>query len=170
MPTAAADRSWPTLLRELSDGERLIVASFRRWIAGWVNDDPTQWRIVSREFTEIFGTTAAKAALASLGRLINVLRLNACRTIEYHQPCCPCLGVDEACLVVLVASCQSGAPRLARAASSWFVVEDAVGDLLSGAILLADAMRRRGLILPDRPRAAMPFEPDAPLPLRAVLH
>jgi hypothetical protein len=148
--SAAGDATRPTTISELTEGERLLVSGFRRWILGWVENDAAHWKLVAHEFEAVFGPLGGKAALASFGRLVNILRLNACRSIEYHQPCCPCLGADEACLIVLVAAAQHGNGLLARAASEWLVSEAAAGDLLGCAALLAQALGEHLPALPDR--------------------
>jgi hypothetical protein len=150
---------WPATIEALSEGEHLLVAAFRRWIVGWMENDPAHWRVVSHDFAGAFGTASAPTALAALGRFVNVLRLNARRTIRYHQPCCPCLGADEACLVVIVAACQNGAALLARAACGWLVVDDAVGDLMGDAARLGQTLRQHGIVLPDRSRTPVPAVP-----------
>jgi hypothetical protein len=156
--TELATTTWPTLVRELTMGEYLLVGSLRRWVIGWERNEPGQWRIVEREFADAFGRQD-NAPLAMFGRMINVLRLNACRPFHYHQPCCPCLGAAEACFTVVVGACQTGDALLARAACGWLVHEGAIGDLLGPASLLADAMRRRGLLLPERAATASSRRP-----------
>jgi hypothetical protein len=147
---STADPYRATMLSELTRPERLIVSAFRRWILGWIENDASHWKLVSHDFTEAFGPRSATAALASFGRFVNILRLNARRPIEYHQPCCPCLGVDEACLIVVMAASQQGDGVLARAAAGWLVTDEAAGDLLSCAALLGRTMRDHLPALPNR--------------------
>ena len=40
--------------------------------------------------------------------LVDAIRRHARRGIQYHQPCCACLGADEACVLILVAAGQAG--------------------------------------------------------------
>jgi hypothetical protein len=147
---STADPHRATMLSELTRPERLIVSAFRRWILGWVENDASHWKLVSHDFVEAFGPRGATGALASFGHFVNILRLNASRPIEYHHPCCPCLGVDEACLIVVVAACQHGDGVLARAAAGWLVTEEAAGDLLCSGNLLGRAMRDHLPALPNR--------------------
>ncbi len=142
--------AWPAMLDELLPPEQLIVRSFRRWLAGWARQEPREWSLVWNEFSREFGAKDGRAALSSLVRVINGLHLNACRTLEYHQPCCPCVGADEACLVKIVAACQHEDWRLAYAAGASLVGTTASPELVACATSLAQSMRRHGMTLPRR--------------------
>jgi hypothetical protein len=137
-------------MRELAPAEYLLVASLRRWVWGLRQNDGAQWHVVSVEFAGTFGAAASHEALAAFGRAVHVLHLDPRQPVRCHLPCCPCLAPYEACFMLLIAACQNGDARLARAVGGWLVGEDSVGDLIQPAATLSRAMRRRGLLLPQR--------------------
>jgi hypothetical protein len=140
----------PRMFNRLTGPEQLIVWSFRRWLTGWARQDANEWSLVQNVFSREFGVADGKAALAQLARLVNTLYLNACRTLQYHQPCCPCLGADEAILLEVVAACQHCDGRAAYAAAASLVGEAGCGDLMDSATALAQSMRTHGMSLPRR--------------------
>jgi hypothetical protein len=144
--------AWPTTLAELAPAERLVLWSLRRWIAGWVEENPSQWSLVSSEFAHIFGARDGRATLSSFAKFFKALWLAAGRTIRHHHPCCPLFGEDEACLLVLLAACRRGDWRLARAAGRWLTDTSEVGDLIGCAADLAAALAAHGMDFPHRTR------------------
>jgi hypothetical protein len=141
---------WPSVTRELSPPEYLLVASLRRWVAGLRQNNGAHWRVVSVEFAGAFGAAGGTEALAAFGRAAGLLQNHPREGLGCHLPCFPRLSIHEGCFMLLVAACQYGDARLARAASGWLVTEEAVGDLMTAAATLARAMRQRGLLLPRR--------------------
>jgi hypothetical protein len=141
---------WPTSTPELDPSERLIVWAFRRWVLGLYQNAGEHWSFVWNEFARQFGAKDGKEALSGFAGLIKGLQCYARRTIHHHQPCCPCLCVDELCLVRLVAACQNREPQLARALAEWMVQPDGAGELLEAGTRLAQVMRRHALHFPQR--------------------
>src|SRR5690242_4599917 len=84
---------------EHEDAETLIVWAFRRWVLGLRNRAPEQWDTVWRGMARRCGEAAGRETTAALAETIEALRRTARRTITHHQPCCPCLGEDEAMLL-----------------------------------------------------------------------
>jgi len=162
---------WPERLDDLTRAERLLVGGLRRWLAGLRQNDGAHWRVVSVEFAAAFGAAAGTAPLALFGRAVQFLYLDRLRPIRCNPPCGAGLTEHEGCFALLVAACQHGDARLGRAAAGWLVAEEAVGDLLATAASLAAAMRRSGLLLPRRWRAAASASPRPPAsPTGATLH
>jgi len=135
---------------ELDPSERLIVWSFRRWVLGLRENRGEHWSFVWNEFARQFGAPAGKEALSGFAALIKGLQCHARRMVHHHQPCCPCLGADEASVMCLVAACQSRQLARARALAEWLVEPDGVGELLQAGTRLAHIMRQHALIFPER--------------------
>jgi hypothetical protein len=134
----------------LAPAERLLVWGFRRWAAGFAHDCCRQWGLVWREFRRELGADDGKRALVAFAALFKQLMLHGRRTIHYHQPCCPCLGADEAWLVALVAACQHGRSARARDLAEAMVAAEGAGDLLEAGSALAARLSARSLFLPYR--------------------
>jgi hypothetical protein len=152
----------PTMLRELSVAEYLLVTAFRRWLAS-PPGEAGPWRVVQREFVGQFGAAQAGPALASFGRVVEAVRCHRKGGGRPHQPWCPWLASEEACLLLIVGACQQGDGTLARAASGWLVGEEAVIEVMSGAVLLARTLREHGMTVLQRPARA-PAAPAATRP------
>lgn len=169
--TSPNEAPWPTSTAELDPSERLIVWAFRRWLLGLPQNAGEHWSFVWNDFARQFGAQDGKEALSAFTGLIKGLQCYARRTIHHHQPCCPCLGADEVCLVSLVAACQNHQRQLARALAEWMVQSDGVGDLLEAGMRLARVMQRHSLNLPGRTKKE---EPDTasewPLSSRTTVH
>lgn len=152
----------PTMLRELSVAEYLLVTAFRRWLAA-PPGEAAAWRVVQREFAGLLGAAQAGPALASFGRVVEAVRRHGNGGGRPHQPWCPWLAPEEACLLLIVGACQQGDGRLARAASGWLVAEEAVVEVMSSAVLLARTLREHGMTVLHRPAGA-PVAPAATRP------
>ena len=125
--------------------ERLLIWSFRRWAVGFRENCVHQWALVWREFRQAFGGDEAWPALAAFAALFKELMIHGRRTVHAHQPCCPCLGGDEAWLLSFVGACQNGDWLGARALAEAMVEVDGVGDLLHAGSSLAARLRGRSL-------------------------
>jgi hypothetical protein len=86
----------------------------------------------------------------ALAEMIEALRQTARRTITHHQPCCTCVGDDEALFLVLLGACQRGDELLAQTAAQTLSGTAHPNSLLEGAIRFAKAFAARGLMLPYR--------------------
>lgn len=157
---------WPTSMAELAPAERFVVWCFRRWVLGLRENNSGHWSLVWNEFARQLGACDGKAALSDFANLVRGLQCYARRTIHHHQPCCPCLGADEARIISLVAACQNGRTHLARALVEWMVEPDGAGELFEAAIRLAQVMRRHALNLPER-TGKVAFETEAVRPTTA---
>jgi hypothetical protein len=150
--TSPQEVPWPTSTAELDPSERFIVWAFRRWVLGLNQNNGEHWSFVWNEFARQFGIEDGKAALAAFAGLIKNLQCHARRAIRLHQPCCPCLVVDEVALVCFVAACQNSQPHRARGLAEWLVHPDGAGEMLAAAARLAQIMRKHALNLPHRSR------------------
>lgn len=147
----AASQVWPTSVQELTDGERLVIWAFRRWIAG-----PDHLPMLAREFDRQFRRAESRQALIALDLAMSLLTRHARRTIVHHQACCPCLAADEVCMISIVAALQNGADAAARAMAPWLLRSDGVPAFLSALDDLAECLTGSGHDLPyrTRPRAS----------------
>jgi hypothetical protein len=132
------------------DPETFVVWAFRRWVLGLRHQAPEQWDTVWRGMARRCGEAAGREATAALAETIEALRRTARRTITHHQPCCPCLGDDEAILLVLLGACQRGDGLLAQTAAQTLSGAVAADSLILAAMRLAGALSDRGLMLPYR--------------------
>ena len=141
---------------EQEDVESLIVWAFRRWVLGVRHQAPEQWDIVWRGLQRRCGEPVAREAAAALAEMIEALRRTARRTITHHQPCCTCVGDDEALFLVLLGACQRGDEWLAQTAAQTLSGTTHPDSLLEGAIRLGGVLAARGLMLPfrDLPRGS----------------
>lgn len=138
---------WPTSVQELSEGERLVVWAFRRWIAG-----RDQLPMLAREFDRQFRAADARQALIALDAAMTALTRHARRTIIHHQACCPCLAADEVCVISIVAALQNDATEAARAMAQWLVRSSGVACFVAPLGELAECLGNSGLDLPYRAR------------------
>lgn len=140
---------WPTAMTDLDPGERLVIWAFRCWASG------TESRpMVRSEFHRRFAPRHAEAAMGAFEGLVDAIRGAACRVLNHHAPCCPCVGPDEMCVVTLVAASQERDADLAHAAVHCLVCSDAVERASAAAEALGDTLARHGLALPSRVRQA----------------
>ena len=137
----------PTRLQELSEGERLVLWAFRRWVSG-----REHLPMLAREFARQFRQSEARPALIALDAALTGLTRHARRTIVYHQPCCACLGADEVCLISIVAALQNGATMAARAMAQWLVRREGVDDFTIALNDFSDCLSGSGHDLPFRVR------------------
>ncbi len=141
----------PQTLAELGEAEALLLRSLRHWIVGLHHRDHDAWSMAWSELATGLGSERARDALAALSALVNEICGHARRRIAYHQPCCPCLGADEACLLALVADCQSGDVEAAKLRAAWLVTAAGVPALLDAARELAGSLEAGAYRLTRRP-------------------
>lgn len=158
-----ASKAW---MSDLSDGQQLIVWSFRRWLSGEQN-----WSTVWNELAVRFGAEPARPILTSFIRLVDAIRSGARRAVHYHQPCCPCVGADEALLTSIVGAAQSGRRDLVRTYALEMVQDPMADALVERALDLATALSNRGVEVPHQ-REWKSFSGVQPTPRdeRATLH
>lgn len=149
---------WPTSIQELSEGERLVLWAFRRWVSG-----REHLPLLAREFDRQFRQAEARPALIALDAALAGLTRHARRTIVYHQPCCACLGADEVCLISIVAALQNGAVTAARAMAQWLVCSEGVDHFTAALDEFADCLNGSGHDLPYRTRPRHGAHPARPV-------
>ncbi|MEK9969228.1 MAG: hypothetical protein VW600_08825 [Ferrovibrio sp.] len=138
---------WPTSVLELNEGERLVLWAFRRWVSG-----REHLSMLAREFDRQFRQSDARPALIALDAALGELTRHARRTIVYHQPCCPCLGADEVCILSIVAALQNDASTPARAMALWLIRSEGIDGFIAALDDFADGLGRSGHDLPYRTR------------------
>lgn len=154
---------WPTSIQELSEGERLVLWAFRRWVSG-----REHLPMLAREFDRQFRQSESRPALIALDAALAGLTRHARRTIVYHQPCCACLGADEVCLISIVAALQNGATTAARAMAQWLVRSEGVDGFTTALDDFADCLTGSGHDLPYRTRPRHTARPARPV--AALVH
>lgn len=152
---------WPTSVQELTEGERLVVWAFRRWVSG-----PQHLPMLAREFDRQFRRSESRPALIALDAALTTLSRHARRTIVHHQACCPCLAADEVCVISIVAALQNGASAAARAMAPWLIRQDGVAAFLAPLEDLAGCLTGSGHDLPYRTRQRAARTSSAPQPVR----
>ncbi|EWY39480.1 hypothetical protein N825_06430 [Skermanella stibiiresistens SB22] len=147
---SAAGTADHDIIPDQEDPETLAVWTFRRWVLGVRHQAPEQWDTVWRGLRRRCGERAAREASAAMAEMIEALRRTSRRTITHHQPCCPCVGDDEALLLVLLGACQRNESALAWTAARTLSGTVDPRSLVLGAMRFADAFAERGLTLPPR--------------------
>ena len=108
------DEIAPSSLTELSESERLLVWSYRRWIVGMRTREEIHWTLVWREVSCIFGADSVRSVLGGLQSMIAEIGLYGRRTLRLHPPCCGHICTDEFSIVALIGACQRRDYRTAR--------------------------------------------------------
>jgi hypothetical protein len=139
--------SWPAVMTDLDVGERIVIWAFRCWVSADENQP-----LVRSGLCEHFAPGRAEAALLAFEDFVDAICGAACRTIYYHAPGCPCVGVDEMYVATLVAASQDGDVGGAAAAARYLVHPDGFDRASAAAEVLGDALTRLGLTLPTRLR------------------
>jgi hypothetical protein len=166
-PPSGRGRPWPSHLFELDAAEQLLLNGIRHWIAGWVHMSPEPWEQAWAAFSRQLGRHRSREAVAALAGLVDTLRGNVRRSFHYHQPCCPCIGADEICLVLMAGAAQRGEHTRVEAMARWLVHERAVDEIGRHAKAIGEILARGGLALPHR--AAVSAEAESG-PQRITLH
>lgn len=132
---------------ELEPADHILLTAFRGWIAGRARSDPALWECAWNDFARHLGPERGRAAISALAAVVDVLRREARRPIQYHQPCCACIGEDETCLLRLIAAACKGDQLTARRTCRTMVSEDGVGELMANVTELARAFPGAGQIM-----------------------
>ncbi len=159
-------------LSELAEAEAVVLVALRRWIVGSRGQDPRLWSLAWNDLAAALGTEPGRDALTALIAIVRAICCSARRTIEYHQPCCPCVCADEICILALIGACQRGEVQAAEGLAEWLVLRDGMPKLLDGAGRLAAVLTAQGHRLPSRVEPAPNRAVEAtPLrPAAATLH
>jgi hypothetical protein len=144
------DEIAPGRLTELSESERLLVWSYRRWIVGMRTREEIHWTLVWREVSCIFGEDSVRSVLGGLQSIIAGIGLHARRRLRLHPPCCGYICTDEFLIIALIGACQRRDYRTARGIAEWLVREDGMSGVLEGAGRIATALSEYDFYLPDR--------------------
>ncbi len=161
-----ASGQWPTSVQELSEGERLVLWAFRRWVSG-----REHLPMLAREFDRQFRQCEARPALIALDAALVNLTRHARRTIVYHQPCCAGLAADEVCILSIVAALQNDAVAAARAMSQWLMRGEGVDGFTAALDAFAGCLSGSGHDLPYRTRqTAVTHSAAQPRPVAMRLH
>ncbi len=131
-----------TCTTELTEPERLLIWSFRRWASG-----SEHWPVVRHTLARQFGSRQGAITLEAFSHFMDVLRVGARRIINYHMPCCPCIGADELRVLVIVASAQHGDNWSAMAVAGGLVQHGWIGPFVDAAEVLAETFRQNAAIL-----------------------
>lgn len=137
--------TWPTSIQELTESERLVVWTFRRWVSG-----SEHRALLLREFDRQFRKADAGLALEALDVALMALTRAARRRISHHQPCCPCLCPDEVCFLAIVAAQQNGASGAARAMAQWLIRSGQEAEMIDPLAVFADCLHSSGHHIPYR--------------------
>ena len=140
----------------LTQGERLLLWSFRAWVSG-TGHRP----MVVREFGRIFPADDAGPAIRALDRSVAAIAGHARRAIVHHPVCGQQVTPDERVVLALFAAVQAERVELAVRLARWLVRPAGVTPLVAAAAALAFAMIENDLDLPERP-APRPERADSP--------
>lgn len=138
---------WPVAMTDLDVGERIVIWAFRCWVSADENRP-----LVRSGLCDAFARGPAEAALLAFEEFVDAICGAAYRTIYYHAPGCPCVGVDEMYVATLVAASQERDAGSAAAATCCLVHPDGFDRASAAAEELGDALTRLGLTLPNRLR------------------
>ncbi|WP_374440540.1 hypothetical protein [Stella sp.] len=144
IPTAKAAPG--PAVETLTPGERLLLWSFRAWVAG-AGHRP----LVLREFGRTFPADDAGPAIRALDRSVAAIAGHARRTIVHHPVCGQQASPDEQVILALFAAVQAERVELAVRLARWLVRPAGVTPLVTAAAALAFAMTENDLDLPLRP-------------------
>ncbi len=144
------DKIAPSSLEQLSESERLLVWSYRRWIVGMRTHEEIHWTLVWREVSCIFGADSVRSVLGGLQSMIAGFGLYSRRRLRLHPPCCGHICTDEFSIVALIGACQRRDYRTARGIAEWLVREEGMSGVLEGAGRIATVLSEHRLYLPDR--------------------
>lgn len=150
---------------DLAESEQFVLGALRRWLAG-AGQREVLWRTLAHELAP----ARARAALKGLEATIRVLTAHAARNIEYHRPCCPCVGPDEIGMLTMITAVQRGQAALARLIARNFVAPERVSLILATVGVFAAALGAAGVELPLRFTVCGDAEAAAARPEGATVH
>ncbi|MEK9662767.1 MAG: hypothetical protein VW644_13740, partial [Alphaproteobacteria bacterium] len=97
-------RDWPTLTVDLHPSENLVVWSYRCWAMAIQSGGDQRWRMLHYEYRRQFGIGASEEAIGRFSAMMRQIGAHARMRMQYHAPCCPCLGEQEVGVMSLVAA------------------------------------------------------------------
>jgi hypothetical protein len=136
---------FPSRFETLYAGERLIVWSFRYWLACRKTERDPQTMLL-----DVFGHNGVTDAVCAVEDLLTLAVVEAKRPMDVRCTACPHLSADEGRLLCAVSAAQAGdAATVGEVLSCWFSLVSASRalPLLAELALLFD---RAGLSLPLR--------------------
>ena len=136
-------------LRKMTEAEKFIVRSLRKWLFGHWDETHYVWRCMMRECRTSFGDEDGSKIVISISKIVSTLVKHGNRKIRFHQPCCPCLDTDEYYLVRFITACQHNNGALAQALANWLLVDDGIDDFLTAGLRLGNKMKKHALQLPE---------------------
>jgi hypothetical protein len=130
---------------DLSVGEQLLIWAVRTRLEG-----PARLLDVRAGFRLASDAGMEWSAFSAFETWFLTIAAHCRRDLYLHRACCPALGPDEAAMLELVASGQSGSGSGAERLAGELVRPPAVGLLLQASDALGLALRGLGLVLPSR--------------------
>lgn len=145
------EKSLPTQMQELSEVEKTLIRSYRRWIAGMRMNDERYWSVVWTELSSFLDDQSARSILGGLLSQIAAIGSFSRRPVRLHPPCCGYVCVDELLILSLISACQRRNYSLARRRAEWLVSANGIAILLEGGQRIASALKTKEIELPNRP-------------------
>ena len=137
-------------LSQLTTTERLLIRTYRCWIAGMRLNNDYYWDQAWSAMSEHIGLESTRSVLSGLQSIIMGIGTSARRPIRLHPPCCGSVCPDELALIKLVGACQSNDQRLSRLVAEWMVTRHGIANLLEGATVIAAELTQREIYFPNR--------------------
>ena len=137
-------------MQELSEIERTLIRSYRRWIAGMRMNDERYWNVVWMELSSFLGDQSARSILGGLLGLIAAIGSYSRRPVRLHPPCCGYVCAEELLILSLIGACQRKNYSLSRRRAEWLVSANGIAILLEGGQQIASALKMIEIKLPNR--------------------
>lgn len=142
-------------MSRLSEGEHLVVRSWRRIAAG-----QTDCPLLFRDFEHACGEDAAEV-LATFCTFLRALACAGRRRLRVGHPGCASLTPDERQLLTVIAAAQAGDQARFEANLRWLARAELRAALAIAVSALGTALAVHGYFLPQ-PEAALPAAPTNP--------
>ena len=150
LPDRQKEKSLPTQMQELSEVEKTLIRSYRRWIAGMRMNDERYWSVVWTELSSFLDDQSARLILGGLLSLIAAIGNFSRRPVRLHPPCCGYVCEDELLILSLIGACQRRNHSLSRRRAEWLVSANGIAILLEGGQRIASALKMKEIELPNR--------------------
>ena len=139
-------------LSQLTTTERLLIRTYRCWIAGMRLNNDYHWDQAWSGMSEHIGLDSTRSVLSGLQSIIMGIGTSARRPVRLHPPCCGLVCPDELALIKLVSACQRDDHRLSRLVAEWMVTPHGITNLIEGAAIIAAELTHKEIDLPNRTR------------------